>query len=103
MCSHTPNDIMRTDNRIARLDLRNLPSAVSMYRQEEGRISDESGFGEDPLAGDTLKASIRAQAFCQRYPSYDAIFHELVNSANPALFKNALMFYIDVTYRLSKS
>ena len=104
MNSHIPNDVMRTDNRIARLDLRNLPGAsqaVSMYHQGR-RISDETGFGTDPLQGDDAKASIRSQAFSERYPSYDAIFHELVN-LNPMLFKNALIFFIDVTYRLSKS
>ena len=105
MHSHIPNDVMRTDNKISRIDLRNLPSssqAVSMYHQEGGRISDESGFGEDPLQGDNAKTSIRAQAFNERYPSYDAIFYEVVNT-NPTPFKNALLFYIDVTYRLSKS
>jgi ribulose-5-phosphate 4-epimerase/fuculose-1-phosphate aldolase len=105
MHSHIPNDVMRTNNKISTLDLRNLPcssQAVSMYHQEGGRISDEHGFGEDPLQGDDAKASIRAQAFDDRYPSYDAIFHEVVNM-NPALFKNALRFYIDVTYRLSRS
>ena len=55
------------------------------------------------LEGDDAKiSSIRAQAFDDRYPSYDAIFHEVVN-LNPMLFKNALLFYIDVTYRLSRS
>ena len=105
MNSHVPNDITRTDNMIARLDLRNLPcasQAVCMYHQEGGRISDESQFGEDPLLGDDAKASIRASAFGDRYPSFDAIFHDLVNS-NPSLFKNALLFYIDITYRLSRS
>ena len=106
MYSHIPNDVMSNDNRIARLDMRNLPSAsqaVGLYHQQGGRISDESGFGKDPLLGDNTKDSIRARAFSERYPSYDAIFHELVNSSNPMLFKNALIFYIDITYRLSKS
>ena len=65
MHSHIPNDVMRTHNRISRIDLRNLPcssQAVSMYHQG-GRISDESGIGEDPLQGDNAKTSIRAQAF----------------------------------------
>ena len=51
MHSHIPNNVMRTDNRISTLDLRHLPcssQAVCMYHQERGRISDESGFGEDP-------------------------------------------------------
>ena len=105
MHSHIPNNVMRTDNRISILDLRHLPCssrAVCMYHQEGGRISDESGFGEDPLQGNDAKISIRAQAFHDRYPSYDAIFHDVVN-LNPILFKSALLFYIDVTYRLSRS
>ena len=72
---------MYTDNRVARLDMRKLSSAsqaVGMYHQG-GRISNETGFGEDLLVGDIKKASIRTQAFCERYPSYDAIFHEFVS------------------------
>ena len=61
-----------------------------MYHQEGGRILDESGFGEDPLQGDNAKTSVRAQAFNERYPSYDAIFHEVVNM-NPTPFKNAIL------------
>ena len=103
MSSHIPNTAMRTCNRITSVDLRNLPSAsqaVSMYRQEGGRISDEACFGEDPLQGDNAKISIRAEAFGQRYPSFETIFHEIVNS-NSTLFKSGLAFYVDVTYRLS--
>ena len=62
---------MYTDNRVARLDMRKLPSAsqaVGMYHQEGGRILNETGFGEDLLVGDITKASIRTQAFCERYP-----------------------------------
>ena len=50
MNSHIPNNVMYTDDRVARLDLRNLPSAsqaVSSYQR--GRISEESEFSEDPL------------------------------------------------------
>ena len=72
-----------------------------MYHQG-GRISDETGFGEDPLQGDDAKTSIRAQAFDERYPSYDAIFHQLVN-LNSLLFKSALLFYVDITYHLLRS
>ena len=105
MGSHIPNDVMQRNSRITRLDLRHLPSstqAVTMYREEGGRISDETCFGEDPIYSDSTKCSIRMQAFSERFPSFDAIFHELVNG-NPALFESALLFYIDVSYRLSRS
>ena len=100
-CSHIPNNVMRTDNRISILDLRHFHVHHELYVSPR-RISDEFGFGEDPLQGNNTKISIRARAFHDRYPSYDAIFHDAVN-LNPILFKSALLFYIDVTYRLSRS
>ena len=45
MRSHVPNEVMRTSNRIARIDRRHVPSphhAVRMYHEEGGRISDET-------------------------------------------------------------
>ena len=63
-----------------------------MYVSPRRRISDESGFGEDPLQGNNAKISIRAQAFHDRYPSYDAIFHDVVN-LNPILFKCSTLLY----------
>ena len=66
MHSHIPNNVMRTDNRISTLDLRHLPcssQAVCMYHQERGRISDESGFGEDPLQGDDAKSPQEIKLF----------------------------------------
>ena len=105
MGSHIPNEIMRRANRISRLDSRYLPipsQAVSMYHQEGGRLSEESGFGDDPLHGDAVKCSIRSRALHDRHSSFDNIFHELINS-NPVPFKNALLFYIDTTFRLSRS
>ena len=61
MSSISSNNVMYTDDRVARLDLRNLPSAsqaVSSYQREGGRISEESEFGEDPLQGDHAKRSL---------------------------------------------
>ena len=93
---------MHRANRVSTLDLRHLPTptqAVSMYHQEGGRLSEESGFGD---RGDASKCSIRSQALRDRHPSFDIIFFELVNS-NPVPFKSALIFYIDTTFRLSRS
>ena len=106
MRSHIPIDVFRSNDRVTRLDLRYLPStlqAVSMYECETGgRISQETEFGNDPLRGDVSKCSIRSQAFFERHPSFDDIFHNLVN-LNSIPFRNALLFYIDITYRLSSS
>ena len=105
MHSHVPNEVMRTNNRIARVDMRHIPSpqhAVRMYHEEGGRISDKTYFGDDPICADLTKCSIRSQAFSERFPSFHIIFQQLVNG-NSSLLKKAVLFYIDLTYRLSMS
>ena len=105
MGSHVSNEVMRRNNRTSRIDWRHLPTsaeAVRLYQEDGGRISDETHFGEDPISGDSTKFSIRMRAFTERFPSFDTIFENLVNG-NPSLFENALLFYIDVSYRLSRS
>ena len=96
---------MRTNNRIARVDMRHIPSpqhAVRMYHEEGGRITDETYFGDDPICADLTKCLIRSQAFSERFPSFHIIFQQLVNG-NSSLLKKAVLFYIDLTYCLSMS
>ena len=106
MATHIPNRVMALHlDQLPKLNPSLLPdttAAIAMYNQEGGNISDGAQFGSDPLTGDANKMSIRHQAFTERYSSFEDIFHQLVNSNNN-LFKEALKFYLDVTYRLSKS
>ena len=102
MPSHIPDVVMRRENRVQRV-VGSLPSpaeAISLY--QEGQISDEASFGEDPLYGDLNKSNIRQQSFSMPYPSFDPIFYQLVNS-DVSLFTNGLKFFIDITYRLSRT
>ena len=105
MASHIPNRVMASQlSSIPKIHLQHLPdvtTAISMYNQDGGNISDGAQFGYDPLNGYANKIAIRQQAFSDRYPSFEEIFHQLINSNNN-LFKEALKFYLDVTYRLSK-
>ena len=75
MSTHIPNRVMQNSNKIVRLDVRHFPTAqqaVDMYQQEQqGRISDDSGFGQDPIHADLSKTSIRAQVFGERFPSFE--------------------------------
>lgn len=100
-----PNHLMLTDDRTKKLGNSRIPTptqAIYMYRANGGHITEESNFGEDPLASDVDKYRIRESAFVQRYPSFEAIFHNLVNG-NSSPFKNGLKYFIDITYRLSSS
>ena len=92
---------MTLDNRVKSIQSQFLPStseAMDIYRAEGGLISDEHGFGIDPLHGSLDKQQTRQEAFLQQY-NFDHIFHALVNG-NDILFKNAL-FFSDITFRLS--
>ena len=105
MPSHVPDVIMRRNNRVKRIMTR-LPGpaeAISMSHGDGGRISDGAQFGHDPLYGDDNKCAIRQQSFTTSYPSFDQIFHNLVNS-NSLLFENGLKkCFIDITYRPSRT
>ncbi len=73
-----------------------------MYRDNIGRLTDPAPFGNDALADHNGKKQIRETSFSARFPSFDIVFHRLVND-DATLFKHALLFYIDVTRRLCSS
>ena len=105
MPRHVPDKAMVQDNRVKKINTHLLPTsahAVQQYRVSGGTISDNSPFGHDPLAMDPRKMQIRDEAFKGRYPSFEVLFHNIANS-NPTPFRDALKFYIDVTFRLSRS
>ena len=92
---------MDRDNRARSIPPSQLPTvdeAVRMYESSGGRLTDPAHFGTDPLNGE--KWEIRDRAFRERYPSFASIFHALVNGNNLP-FKQALLFFIDITRRLS--
>jgi len=96
---------MTRDNRTRNIDIRNLPNpdqAVQMYRASGGHITDPESFGNDPIALDADKKRIREQAFSEKYSSFTHIFNELVNG-DAQHFKEALLYYTDITRRLSAS
>ena len=76
--------------------------AVSQYRACGGRITESSHFGRYPIANSIEKCQWRDNAFHQHFPQFNTIFYDLVNR-NDTTFKNALIYYIDLTYRLSSS
>ena len=102
MGSHIPHDVMQRNSRISGLDLRHLPSStrgVTMYR-EGGRISDETCFGEDPIYSDSTKCSHQNASLQRKIPFIWRYFSWA--SKWKTCFESAL-FYIDVSYGLSRS
>ena len=100
-----PDSLMVRDNRAKRIDVNILPppdEAVRMYVNDGGTLTDSGPFGTDPIADYPDKVRIRETSFFERYPSFSDLFHELVNG-NPVRFKEALLFHVDITKRLSSS
>ena len=95
--AHIPNVRMSSNNRARKINPHLLPAAVQFYEERGGRLREVSEFGRDPIANNTDKYRNRMQAFTEKYPY---IFSSLVNG-NTVPFKNALKFYISITYRLS--
>lgn len=94
---------MQVDNRTKKLTGRALlaPADVALlYRQNGGHLTDPTFFGQDPLAGDQQKYSIREEAFATKFPSFDPMFHQTVNG-NDHLFREGLKCFIDITRRLA--
>lgn len=96
---------MQRDNRASPIPLSILPTpnqAVQAYRSNQGNLTDPEPFGSDPLSADDQKKQIRYDAFVQKYPDIPSIFHQVVNG-NTSLFREALLSFVDITYRLTHS
>lgn len=65
-------------------------------------VTENSMFGKDPLISDSQKRESRRRAFEAWYPSFQVIFSEMV-SGKDSTFKETLLFYVNLTYRLSLS
>lgn len=103
MHAHIPERLMRNNNRAKKISPHFLPQpqeAANDYRLNGGTITDPDQNITDPLCNTSDKIEIRHQSFTNRYPSFDIIFQNLVNSES-SMFKNGLKFFIDITFRLS--
>ena len=81
-----------------------LPStqeAVEQYNLAGGRIFETCAFGTDPVEMKDELKQIRYESFTSKY-SFEILFCEVSNGCGDT-FKNALLFLIDITYRLSHS
>jgi hypothetical protein len=100
-----PDMLMLSNNHTQRISINLLPNgdqAAELYRQSGGHLSDPELFGMDPIGQNREKILIRQAAFSEKYNSFDVTFHELVKGST-AKFKDALLYCIDITKRLSAS
>ena len=81
--------MMNLDNRVKRIDPPLLPTAEEAVKVYPGTISSPCGFVS------VSKKNIRFESFHSRY-SFQTLFSEVSDSS----FAKALLFLIDITYRL---
>ena len=74
--------------------------AISNYRQSGGHVTETSNFGNDPLEFFPEKQLFRDQAFKEKFPSFNIVYHQLVNN-NDKMFQDEIKYVVDLTYRLS--
>ena len=99
-CSRGVPVIRMRNSRIRTVDERLIPSpseALQLYRSAGGTITDSHEFGIDPLS--SPKQLMRQKAFNDSF-RLDDVFHTLVNRDDTG-FRRAVLFFIDITYRLS--
>ena len=104
MGAHIPYQLMKM-NKATTIDPRLIPQpdqAVSSYRLNGGKITDPPQDIDDPLFNNSVKMDIRFHSFTKKFPSFEVIFNSIVNE-NPSIFVDALMYYINLTYRLCNS
>ena len=99
-----PNQMART-SRAARVNPVLVPTpdeAVADFHQTGGRLHMISEFGKDPLDGRRDLQQCRYDAFAERFPSLEPIYHQVVNN-DSTLFKQSLLYFISITERLSST
>lgn len=74
-------------------------AAVEMYHSSGGHLQLENSFAADPLAQLPQKVLKRDREFAKYFPSLHEIFHK-VSNGDYEPFKNALLYYIRLTYFL---
>ena len=77
-------------------------SAVQQFEGLGGHLTIFSGFGEDPLRNSSQLVTQREMEFTNRYPDFCLFFNRIVNF-DSTLFRDGLLFFIDVSKRLEAS
>ena len=100
--SGIPNERMKERNCAARIDhsrIMTTPEAYRAYTACGGKLTMESIHGEDPLSSRPELVAQREVQFTERYPSFEPIFHSLVNG-DDGLFQEGFLHFIQLTFTL---
>lgn len=95
-----PINLYKSNNKTFQLDSHNLfntDEAMKHYAQITGnKLKKVSAFGADPFGDCHNLKQNRLEAYKRHLPSYETIFHNVVNGDYTS-FKNAIFFFINFT------
>ena len=75
--------------------------AVSAYREQGGRITDPSDFGQDPLSSDITLLQLREQEWSRRCGMTAEDIYTQVMCGNTQPLRDAMVKFIEITLELS--
>ena len=78
-----------------------MPTVQAVVQMYHGTLTREQTYGIDPLEKQSAKKDARETEFKKHFPSFDIMFQATANG-NYALFKDAILYYIQLTKYLSR-
>ena len=100
-----PNVLITRNNKVKKISVSLLPSpetAVQLYHQNGGRISDPIGSLEKTHYVVTLRRN-NYSAGLSVNTTLDLSQYVILCAVDTHLFQEALLFYVDISYRLANS
>ena len=95
--------MMAQNNQSKQIDSSLVPTvdeAGRLYEANGGHLTLFNEFGRDPLTGNEQLITIRMERFYEQWPSFDNIFHGIVNN-NITMFRDGLLCFIDISMQLT--
>ena len=97
-----PNVLASRSSQVAHL--RVVPTTaevIHLHCRQGRRLTDEHGFGRDPLEGHQSLQQLRERDFFQRFPSMELVFQDVLHHGGN-LCKDAVQFFIHLTISFSE-
>ena len=95
--------MMAQNNQSKQIDNSLVPTvdeAGRLYEANGGHLTLFNEFGRDPLTGNGDLITIRMERFYEQWPSFDNIFHGIVNNTI-TMFRDGLLCFIDISMQLT--
>lgn len=99
-----PNALQMQNSRTTPISPSDVPlvvDAVSAYREQGGRITDPSDFGQDPLSSDITLSQLREQEWSTRCGVTVEDIYTEVMCGNTQPLRDAIVKFIEITLELS--